>query len=299
LLPLHLFVYNRRGYVKRLQWGMIVSVSRRCDIPRYQFDWFMEKIRAGAAESVNPFNRNQVKRIPLVPAREGMNADDGVDAFVFWTRDPRHLLVNVDELTERGFSFYVMVTVTGYPLILEPDMTRTSDVLNVMKDLSEKIGAERVIWRYDPVILTTVTDEDFHRRNFDYLARNLAGFVKRVIISLYDEYNAPKKRFDAMEKSSDFKMLDIGGNIHDLLADIAKIAHANNIEIQSCAGKEDFTLIGIKPGACIDAALLERLFGIKLGGKDKNQRSNCLCCKSTDIGAYNMCEAHCVYCYAT
>ena len=288
---------------------MIISVSRRCDIPRFQFDWFMNRVREGVVEAVNPFNRNQVKRIPLVPAREpamrsseqglkkDMSAEDGVDAFVFWTRDPRQILVHADELTERNFSFYVMVTVTGYPRVVEPSMTKTSNVIDSMKELSKKIGAEKVIWRYDPVIFTNVTDEDFHRRNFSDLAFKLSGFVRRVIISLYDEYREPKKRLDAAEKYSNIKMLDIGGNVYNLLAEFAKCAEANGMEIQSCAEKENFSSAGIKPGACIDAALLESICGAK-PAPDKNQRPNCLCCKSTDIGVYKTCAAGCVYCYA-
>jgi len=276
---------------------MIVSVSRRCDIPRFQFSWFMERIKTGFADAVNPYNRNQVKRIPLIPVREGMNSDDGVDAFIFWTRDPRNILANADELTERGFSFYVMVTITGYPIILEPNMTKTSKVLQAMKELSKKIGADRLIWRYDPIIITSVTDEDFHRKNFDFLAKDLSGSVSRVIISLYNEYNEAKKRFDAMEKHGDFKMIDLGGGIYDLLADISKSANTAGMEIQSCAEEENYSSIGIKPGACIDAALIEKFCGVQ-PARDKHQRSNCLCCKSKDIGAYGICAARCVYCYA-
>jgi len=278
---------------------MIVSVSRRCDIPRFQFDWFMERVRSGSVEAVNPYNRNQKKRIPLVPAREGMNTDEGVDVFIFWTRDPEQILAHADELTEKGFSFYVMVSITGYPVVLEPSMTRTSKVLSTMKELSKKIGAERLIWRYDPIIFTNLTGEIFHRENFCGLAKNLSGSVKRVIISLYDEYREAKKRLDAMEKFSELKMIDIGSSLYDLLADLAKTALANNMEIQSCAEKEDFSHLGIKPGACIDASLIEKfLINGAQPARDKNQRPNCLCCKSTDIGVYGTCGAHCVYCYA-
>jgi hypothetical protein len=277
---------------------MIVSVSRRCDIPRFQFKWFMERLDAGFCEVVNPYNCRQIKRVSLVPAREGMGLEEGVDLFVFWTRDPRHILAEADELTERGFRFYVMVTVTGYPSVLEPSMVRTSKVLTAIKELAKKIGLDRIIWRYDPVILTNVTDEAFHRANFDSLARELAGSVKRVIISIYDEYKEPKKRLEAMEKTGGLKMLDTGGIFPELLAGFAKNAEAAGMEIQSCAEEEDFSSFGIKGGACIDTELINRLWGIEFSGKDKSQRPNCLCCKSVDIGTYGICGAHCVYCYA-
>jgi hypothetical protein len=288
----------------------------------------MERVAAGDCETVNPFNSRQVKRVSLLPMKEGMKPEDGVDLFVFWTRFPQNILDNADELTPRGFRYSVMVTVTGYPILLEPSMTRTTRVLLAMKELAQKIGPDRVIWRYDPILLRNITDGDFHRKNFYFLAQELAGSVRRVIISLYDEYTAAKKRLAALEKDyefiqeanateeggkkksgytiiekpSGFKMLDEGacGNIIlALLTDFAKIAEAAGMEIQSCAEKEDYSAFGIKKGACIDAELINRLWGsLDLSGKDKNQRPDCLCCKSTDIGSYGICGAHCVYCYA-
>jgi len=258
----------------------------------------MERVGAGFVDVPNPYNASQIKRVSLIPAKGCTAPEDGVDAFVFWTREPRHILVNADELTERGFPFYVMVTVTGYPDALEPDMPSAPDVLTAMKELARKIGAERVIWRYDPILLTSVTGEDFHRRNFSELARNLAGSVRRVIISIYDEYREARLRLFELERKGKLKMIDSTGDLSGLLADLARSAEAAGMEMQSCAEKEDFSSIGIKQGACIDAALVEKLFGLELGGKDKNQRPHCLCCKSVDIGAYGTCEARCVYCYA-
>ena len=277
---------------------MIVSVSRRCDIPRFQFDWFMERVNEGFVEVTNPYNARQIKRVSLLPAGENMKLGDEVDLFVFWTRDPRHILANADELTKQGFLFYVMVTATGYPNVLEPDMASVSEVLSAMKELARKIGADRVIWRYDPILLSSITDENFHRRNFNELAQELAGSVRRVIISVYDEYRETRMRLFELERTGKLQMLDSNDGLAELLTDLAKSAKAAGMEIQSCAEKEDFSSLGINPGACIDAALIKKLFGLELGGKDKNQRPNCLCCKSVDIGSYGTCEARCVYCYA-
>jgi len=270
---------------------MIISVSRRCDIPRFQFDWFMERVNEGFVDVKNPFNSSQIKRVSLLP--------EDVDLFIFWTRDPRYILANVDELTVRGFRFYVMVTVTGYPNALEPNQAPVPEVLTAMKELARKIGADRVIWRYDPVILTNITDEGFHRKNFNSLVQELSGSVRRVIISVYDEYRSVKKRLEGLERAGVLRMLNTDSDISGLLADFAKSAEAAEMEIQSCAEKEDFSSFGIKPGACIDAALIKELFGLELGSKDKNQRPNCLCCKSVDIGTYGTCIAKCVYCYAS
>jgi hypothetical protein len=258
----------------------------------------MKRLDAGFAEVVNPFNSRQIKRVPLLPGKPGMKPEDGVDVFIFWTRDPRKILANAEELTNRGFPFYVMVTVTGYPLELEPSMLRTEKALTAMKELARKIGSDRVIWRYDPVIFTSLTDADFHRANFNILAQNLAGSVRWVIVSLYNEYTKTKKRLEGLERVGALRILDSGGSLADLLTGFAKSAEAAGMEIQSCAEKEDFSAFGIKPGACIDAELINKLWGLEFSGKDKNQRPNCLCCKSVDIGGYGICSAHCVYCYA-
>jgi hypothetical protein len=262
----------------------------------------MERLDDGFCEIANPYNPKQIKRVSLLPAVHGVNPDDEpdcVEAFVFWTREPQNILANADELEKRGFRFYVMVTVTGYPAELEPDAPDTSKVLTAMKNLSQKIGRDRVIWRYDPVILTNITDENFHHRNFDLLAQKLAGSVRRVIISIYDEYPAAKKRLGLKEKSGVLQMLETQDILPQLLGGFAKSAQAAGREIQTCAEKEDFSSFGIKGGACIDAVLINKLWGLELGGKDKNQRPYCLCCKSVDIGVYGTCGAHCVYCYAS
>jgi hypothetical protein len=283
---------------------MIVSVSRRCDIPRYQFKWFMERVRAGYVVAVNPFNANQQKRISLVPGEAGEKPPetvvnpDGIDAFVFWTRDPRHILANADEIEERGFHYYVMITVTGYPHELEPHMVSTEKAIRAMKELARKIGPERVIWRYDPIILSTITDEDFHRTNFNALAHSLSGSVRRVIISLYNEYEKSQWRFGVLKKAGVVEIIKARAGYGELLADLAQSAGAAGMEIQSCATQEDYSLCGIKPGACIDGGLINTLWGVELTGKDKNQRPHCLCRQSVDIGTYGMCAARCVYCYA-
>jgi hypothetical protein len=277
---------------------MIVSVSRRCDIPRYRFEWFMERLNEGFCDVANPFNPKQIKHVSLLPAARIDNIADCVEAFVFWTREPESILTNTEELEKRGFRFYVMVTITGYPAELEPNAPNASKVMDNMKKLSEKIGQNRIIWRYDPVILTNITNEEFHQRNFDSLARELAGSVRRVIISIYDEYPAVKKRLVLKEKTGVLQMLETHDILPRLLGGFAKSAQSAGMEIQSCAEKEDFSFFGIKGGACIDAVLINKLWGIENIDKDKNQRPYCLCCKSVDIGAYGTCDARCVYCYA-
>jgi hypothetical protein len=276
---------------------MIISISRRCDIPRFQFGWFMERLETGFTDVVNPFNRTQIRRVSLLPA--------DAEVLVFWTRDPRSILDYAGELVDRGYRYYVMTTLTGYPAVLEPAMPQAEKVIAAMRGLSEKLGPERVMWRYDPVLLSSITDEAFHSRNFRSLASALKGAVSRVIISLYDGYPGAERRISVLEKAGSLDMIPLyepGGALQtrtrELLADLAGAAREGGMEIQSCAEGEELRSLGIEPGACIDGALIKGLWGIESRGKDKNQRPFCRCAPSTDIGRYGPCPAGCLYCYA-
>jgi hypothetical protein len=276
---------------------MILSVSRRCDIPRFQFDWFREQLDAGFVDVANPFNSRQVRRVSLLPA--------DAEVLVFWTRDPRPVLNHGEELEARGFRFYVMCTLTGYPEALEPSMPEPEQTAAVMGLMAEKWGPRRVIWRYDPLFLSSLTDGDFHRRNFKALAGALKGAVRRVMISVYDEYPRAQGRILRREAAGAFEALphyDGEGRllpeVRGLLGDLAEIAGAAGMEIYACAEGEDLTPLGIRRGACIDGGLIRELWGIESPGKDPHQRPFCGCAPSVDIGRYGPCPAGCVYCYA-
>jgi DNA repair photolyase len=295
--------------------SMIVSVSRRCDIPRYHFGWFMERLDEGFADAANPFNAAQVRHVSLLP--------HDIDALVFWTRAPRNILDYTEELESRGFPFYVMVSLTGYPPLLEPDMPSSNSVIDTMRKLSEKISPGGVIWRYDPVLLSSISGGGFHIQNFTALADALAGSVNRVIISIYDEYKSSKRRLEALEKQGGFSMFQhyerdsglLTVPVKALLGELARIARERGIAVQSCAEKEDLSSLGIKAGACIDGDLVNTLSGKSRAasgrspgglfndsgmvfGRDRNQRPHCLCAASVDIGRYGLCPAGCAYCYA-
>jgi DNA repair photolyase len=277
---------------------MIISASRRCDIPRFHFDWFLRRLEAGYVDVANPFNAAQVRRVSLKP--------EDAEFLVFWTRDPRPLLAAQPE----QYPFYVMTTLTGYPEILEPDVPPAGDIIKAMKAMSEKWGRKRVIWRYDPIFFSSLTDTAFHCRNFAELAAELNGSVDRVIISVYDEYAGARRRLSALEKDGEIEVFPhsdqdgrLPSELKELVAQLARIASEAGMETRSCAEAEDLSGLGIRPGACIDGELINELLGGKdslaqTGGKDKNQRRNCRCVSSVDIGSYGSCPSGCVYCYA-
>ena len=278
---------------------MVISISRRCDIPRFKFDWFLERLDEGFVDVANPFNAAQLKRVSLAP--------EDADFFVFWTRDPRSILSGMAKL--ESYPFYIMTTLTGYPKILEPNMPPPEEIIQAMKALAKKWGKKRIIWRYDPILLTSLTDAIFHRRNFAHLAASLCGTVERVIISMYDEYSGAKRRLLALEKDGlceTYPCCDHDGHFlpetKELLRELARIAADAGMEIQSCA-EEELSGLGIKPGACIDGELIWDILGKEksipgMEHRDKNQRLLCRCAPSVDIGSYGSCPAACVYCYA-
>ena len=277
---------------------MIISASRRCDIPRFHLDWFLQRLEAGYVDVTNPFNAAQVRRVSLKP--------EDAEFFIFWTRDPRSLFsAKLDQ-----YHFYTMTTLTGYPEILEPNVPPAGEIIQAMKAMSEKWGRKRVIWRYDPIFFSGITDTAFHCHNFAELAAELSGSVDRVIISVYDEYAGARRRLSALEKDGLIKVFPhsdqdgrLAPELKRLATELARIASEAGMEMRSCAEAEDLSGLGIKPGACIDGELINELLGDKAPisqnkSKDKNQRRNCRCVSSVDIGNYGSCRAGCVYCYA-
>ena len=69
---------------------MIISASRRTDIPAFFAGWFMEKIRSGAVQVSNPFNPRQIRTVSLRP--------EDVDGIVFWSKNPAPFLENLDAI---------------------------------------------------------------------------------------------------------------------------------------------------------------------------------------------------------
>ncbi len=268
---------------------MIVSASRRTDLPAFYAEWFMSRVRAGFCEVPNPFRRGQVTRVSLNPAE--------VDAVVFWTRNPLPLLPHLKELDRLGLRYVFLVTILGYPPELDPGCLPPARAVQAFQRLSEHLGPDRVTWRYDPLILTPTTDADWHRRQFAELARKLQGHTRRCKLSLVDLYAKLGPRLRALQGTPhQFGPAPLDGV---LLRDLAGLARQQGIEPESCAETEDLRPFGIPPGRCIDADLLNTLFGTRIPSrKDPGQRPSCGCAASRDIGMYDSCPAGCSYCYA-
>jgi hypothetical protein len=273
---------------------MIISASRRTDIPALYARWFMSRVREGYALVANPMNPRQCSRVSLLPG--------DVDAVVFWTRNPKPMFGYLDELERRGFRYYFLFTLTGYPGLLEPGLPQVDEILSTFRSLSRRIGAARVIWRYDPVILSDITDEDFIGENFENLAKRLHGHTEEVIISFANFYRKVERNLGRVTGETGVRFRDIHGTperVHALAARIAEAARGAGLRVSACAEPYDLSSYGIERGRCIDDGLLRRLFGLSLNlKKDPSQRKDCGCVQSRDIGAYNTCTHGCIYCYA-
>jgi hypothetical protein len=273
---------------------MIISASRRTDIPAFYSEWFMNRIREGFLLVRNPFNANQVRRVDLSPGN--------VDVIVFWTRDPRPLLGRLDELNALGYRYYFQFTLTGYPKPLEPSVPPVAESLSAFKTLARKIGAERVLWRFDPIILSDLTPEGAVIEGFGRLARELSGSTSRVVISFVHLYKSVKRNLAGIGQAQGIRFHDESRSeeqVRRIVKALADIAAANSIGIVSCAGKLDLSTEGVAHGKCIDDRLIKKLFGLTVSDrKDRYQRENCLCVESQDVGQYATCTHGCVYCYA-
>ncbi|NMB75677.1 MAG: DUF1848 domain-containing protein [Myxococcales bacterium] len=272
---------------------MIISASRRTDIPAFFSDWFMEGVRAGRLEVPNPYCQSRKRLVSLLPR--------DVEAIVFWTRDPRPLLRRLAELDERGMGYVFHVTLTPYGPPLEPGLPPLEERLGAVLDLAARLGPERVNWRYDPIVLSNRTSADFHRRAFSSLARRLRGRLSGVTLSLLDWYKKTERALRPLEADG-FDFLHAGPEAPEaeaLLADLAGLARAEGFIPCACAEDADLRALGIEPARCVDAARLSALFGRAISGrKDRAQRPACRCHESLDVGRYGTCRHGCLYCYA-
>lgn len=262
---------------------MIISASRRTDIPAFYSDWLLNRLRAGFVMTRNPFNAAQVRRVALSP--------DEVDCLVLWTKDPGPVLDRLDDLDALGYRYYFQFTLTAYEKELEPGLRDKQALLEDFRRLSERIGSHRVRWRYDPIVLCEGWDIPRHRAAFARLCTELAGYTEDVTISFVDEYE--KLKSPLIRSLSEGEMTALAGSF-------AEIAGVHGLPVKTCCEKLDLTGFGVKRASCIDGALVERLVGHPLKIKpDRGQRPGCGCVSSVDIGAYNTCPGGCVYCYAS
>ena len=263
---------------------MILSVSRRTDIPAFYTEWFFNRLDEGYVLVRNPMNYHQVSKVPLT--------HDVIDCIVFWTKDPSNILGKLDLL--KKYSYYFQITITPYDNKIERNVASKKKVIEAFQKLSTAIGKKKTVWRYDPILFTDTIDLDYHARYFDILAEKLSDYTERCIISFVDMY-----------RKIESKMKNINGTVvsnEDMIAlgkMLSSTARNYGLKLEACSEPADLSSIGIGKAKCIDTALIAEITGEDINvKKDQNQRHECGCAASIDIGAYNTCKHGCLYCYA-
>ena len=262
---------------------MIISASRRTDIPAFHADWMMNRLREGFVCIRNPYNPHHVSRVSL--------RREDAEAIVFWTKDAANMLEKLNELEGRGYRYLFQYTLTPYGREIERGVDHARAFDSLLR-LSERIGKDRVIWRYDPILLTDEWTIDRHMRAFSDLCGRLEGATGRCVFSFIDLYGSVKRNAPHLRAPDENQM-------RMMAREIAVTAKRCGMLPSACAEKLDFTEEGLEPMGCIDRRDIERVLGMPVRvQKDPGQRAECRCIKSVDIGAYDTCLHDCAYCYA-
>ncbi|MEI0486699.1 DUF1848 domain-containing protein [Brachyspira intermedia] len=259
---------------------MIISASRRTDIPSLHTKWFLNRLKEEYVITQNPISKNNFYKIPL--------NKNIVDIIVFWSKNP-----NIDflkEVRDLGYEFYLHFTITPYNKNIEKNIPDKNLLIKNFQIISKLFGKEKIIWRYDPIILNDDFDANYHINNFKNFADNLNGYTDECIFSFVQIYSKIKNNIKNI--NDDDKLL--------LIENIKEISEKNNIKLKSCSQDFDkITNIRIEKSACIDKERIQKILGYSIKEKkDKSQRKLCNCIESIDIGMYNTCTNGCIYCYA-
>lgn len=275
---------------------MIISASRRTDIPAFFGEWFMKRINEGYFYRVNPFNTKQVSAFRLSP--------EDVEVIVFWTKNPGPFIKYLDKLEQKGYRYYFTFTLNHYPKEFEPNLPAIGHRMTTFRNLSSRIGKDKVIWRYDPIIVSNLTPIAYHIENINMIAQMLNGYTERLVISFLDFYQKVEKRLKKIREDQHVIFKDIteerfAKELIYLCGEIKKIGDRNGMKVFTCSEKMNLNEVGILHGSCIDGDFIQKAFGLDFHyKKDKNQRRECGCIESIDLGFYNTCRFDCKYCYA-
>ncbi len=270
---------------------LIVSASYRTDIPAFYGRWFAERLKAGGVLVRNPYG-NKPYRVSLAP--------EDVLGFVFWSRNFRPFLDNLAAVDRQGTPFVLQMTITGYPRLLETSTIAMDEAVAQVEHLVAAYGPGRVVWRYDPIVFSSVTGPQDHLARFAALAQALAGMVDECVVSFATAYAKTKRRLDGLVAAGadGFDWRDPPADEKQaLLIRLRDIGADHGIRLTLCA-QPDLLVEGVAGARCIDADRLSAVAGHPVQAPERGNRPGCLCAQSRDIGAYDTCPHGCVYCYA-
>ncbi|MBE1426626.1 hypothetical protein H4684_003292 [Desulfomicrobium macestii] len=292
---------------------VIISASRSTDLPAFHSEWFMNRLRAGHAAWRNPFNQ-AVQYVSFMRTR----------VVVFWTKNPAPLLPHLQEIEDMGINYYFQFTINDYETQgWEPNVPRLESRIETMARLSARIGRDRIIWRFDPLLLSDTVTEDVLAKKVQRVGNLAHPYTSKLVFSFADIAAYRKVRTNLASAGINYSEFDTAGMMR-MAQRIAEMNHGWGLDLATCAEAENFEKLGIMHNRCIDGELMLRLFPsdselrrflnprqrpLMLGMsdldskwqdkiKDAGQRKECGCIVSKDIGAYNTCAHLCTYCYA-
>jgi hypothetical protein len=290
----------------------IISASRATDIPAFYDQWFMNRLRQGYVKWINPFN-NRPQYVSLERAK----------AVIFWSKNPRPMMELLPSIDERGLAYYFQFTLNDCEGEgLEAGVPPLTERIATFRDLSARLGRDRVIWRIDPLVLTQASGLGTLVEKVKRLGDEVAPYTTRLVFSFVDIAVYRRVRRNLKRRGIECQEFDEETMASAAMA-IGKLCAEWGITASTCAEPMDFSAFGVEHGKCIDDDLILRItgydpdicrrFGVDVaardGGtasslhlwkvlKDPGQRAECRCVVSKDIGQYNTCPHLCAYCYA-
>lgn len=257
---------------------MILSISNRCDISFYT-PWLKKRLEEGFVDVRNPVYPKMVSRIFF----------KDVDAYLFISKNPSPLIEIVRTL-DKPVIFHV--TITPYKKEIEKVKDKTN-VIESVKKLSEILGKDNVVVRYDPIFISDTYTLSYHIKAFKRLCSLLNGYINTIIVSFLDIYQNVKRN----NKVLGYKQLT-EEDLKTIGLNFSKIANENGMHVQTCFEKETLTEYGFVKGECLSKELARKLTNKNFPKWKARKGGICSCVQMTDIGAYNMCMHLCKYCYA-
>ncbi|MCD4693442.1 MAG: DUF1848 domain-containing protein [Calditrichales bacterium] len=271
----------------------VISASRRTDIPAFYLNRFIDAVKKGSVEVCNPLYRKNKRLIQLTP--------DAVAWIVFWSRNFRHLLKQKDFFSDYQLYFHFTIIPQSK---LEKSAVPLSESLKQMESLCRLYGAERIVWRYDPIVYwyeNEVLTSNHDPAKFEFLCREISQLgVKRCYLSFAHPYTKFQNRFK--KKFPNDRLLLLKPEMQlNTINEISTIAAHFDISIYSCCNDDLLKISSIKKGRCIDGGLLNKLdLSQRVTEAKDPTRKDCGCTRSIDVGDYQAqpCFYGCIYCYA-
>ena len=268
---------------------MIISASYKTDIPAFYGEWFSNRLSEGYCLVRNPYN-GTFARISLARA--------DVDGIVFWTKNVGPFLSQLSRIRDMGYPFLVQHTINGYPRALESRVTDANRSVDHLRQISSEFGPRVAVWRYDTIVLSTLTPFDFHVSNFARLALALSGVCNEVVVSFVQLYKKTTRNLNRAAEEHGFSWSDPEeSEKRALLSELVRIGSAEGLTVSVCS-QPQLLVPGAHEARCIDARRLQAVAGRSVQAPLRGNRKECGCFESRDIGDYDTCPHGCVYCYA-